>query len=257
MLLVNGGTSVGSVCTIGLHDELDSHAVPELRSEISIQLSHGVSQFEFDCSDVSYADSTALGFFAWLDKEVSQRDGIVDLIHVPQNMSRVFDVSGILPFLRATTLSCSISSSPLLGGEIPDYCPEWIELYHIPADFSALSSARQEIEQAFFRYGFPSSLVDDLRIALGEALNNAVKHGLHNVSEPELDVVIKGYSSTIIIDVIDNGHGFDGEFTPPEDVFADTGRGILFMRSLMDTVTFQKRTEGGTVVRMVKEMNAS
>ncbi len=93
-----------------------------------------------------------------------------------------------------------------------------------------------------------------VQLALMEALNNAVVHGNHMDREKLVQVVCcfelgKGVS----VVVKDQGQGFDPNAVPDptaaENIFADHGRGIWVMKSVMDEVFFER---GGTEVRMRK-----
>jgi serine/threonine-protein kinase RsbW len=99
---------------------------------------------------------------------------------------------------------------------------------------------------------------DEIEIALGEAVANAVIHGNHE--DPEKHVFVNcrcSMDGEVLITVRDQGQGFDTESvadpTGPERLFQIHGRGIHLMRALMDEVSFE---ENGTVVRMRKRMKA-
>ena len=55
----------------------------------------------------------------------------------------------------------------------------------------------------------------------------------------------------------DRGEGFDPERvadpTAEENILKSSGRGILFMRTFMDEVTWERPPGGGTLVRMTKK----
>ena len=55
-----------------------------------------------------------------------------------------------------------------------------------------------------------------------------------------------------MLEIADNGIGFDGVHNASDDLYAPSGRGIMFMRALMDRVEFDRTSEGGTLVRLVK-----
>jgi len=94
--------------------------------------------------------------------------------------------------------------------------------------------------------------------ALREALANAVRHG--NRSEPERRVFVD-YSvdpSMVTIQVEDEGEGFDPATIPdptdPENLLRPNGRGIFYMQQFMNHVEFGQAPNGGTSVRMVKQL---
>ncbi len=94
--------------------------------------------------------------------------------------------------------------------------------------------------------------------ALREALANAVRHG--NRSKPERRVFVD-YSvdpSMVTIQVEDEGEGFDPATIPdptdPENLLRPNGRGIFYMQQFMNQVEFGQAPNGGTSVRMVKQL---
>jgi serine/threonine-protein kinase RsbW len=62
----------------------------------------------------------------------------------------------------------------------------------------------------------------------------------------------------LLVRVLDEGQGFDADAIAdplaPENILKSSGRGIFFMRSFMDDVTLQRRSEGGMEVRMRKKL---
>ena len=95
--------------------------------------------------------------------------------------------------------------------------------------------------------------VEEIEIALREALANAVVHGNHEDPGKQVYVNCRRGTDEISIIVRDEGQGFDiGEVldpTAPENISSSHGRGIYLMRTLMDEVHFEG---GGTVVYMRK-----
>jgi len=93
-----------------------------------------------------------------------------------------------------------------------------------------------------------------IELALDEALDNAVVHGNHMVSQKLVQVLCRCEPAKgISIVVKDQGQGFDPGAVPdptaPENIGAEHGRGIWLMKSVMDEVSFEC---GGTEVRMRK-----
>jgi len=95
----------------------------------------------------------------------------------------------------------------------------------------------------------------DTEIALREAVANSIVHG--NQESPCKRVYVTCRCTTdgeVSITVEDEGQGFDSEAvldpTMPENQLLTYGRGIYFMKTLMDEVRFER---GGAVVHMQKK----
>lgn len=95
--------------------------------------------------------------------------------------------------------------------------------------------------------------IHDVKLSLGEALSNAIKHG--NKLNPDLSVKVKVKADrrSLIVSVADQGKGFNFKNVPdptkPETLHKLSGRGIFLIRKRMDKVTFFDR---GRKIKMVK-----
>ena len=95
-----------------------------------------------------------------------------------------------------------------------------------------------------------------VKLALEEALTNAMRHGngLHHSRKVTVSISLK--DNQIHLDIKDQGNGFNVKSVPDptKDGYADTmpgGRGIFLMRTLMDEVEFY---DNGRGVRMLKKL---
>lgn len=82
--------------------------------------------------------------------------------------------------------------------------------------------------------GFDDVTVCDVRLAAGEALNNACEHGGGYSVHCDFD------DGVLRIEIEDNGAGFEAppELTTIQPNHRNRGFGIFLMRQLMDEVTF-------------------
>jgi anti-sigma regulatory factor (Ser/Thr protein kinase) len=94
--------------------------------------------------------------------------------------------------------------------------------------------------------------LDNLAVAVAEALSNAAVHGNH--LRPGLFVVVRieaHPTGETVVEVRDSGRGFDVERirdpTDPSHLLLPGGRGIFMMRKLVDEVKFK---ELGNVVSL-------
>ncbi len=103
---------------------------------------------------------------------------------------------------------------------------------------------------------------EDLRgllSALWEGLANAIRHGNQQKPQRRVEVEYSVGRTRVVITIRDQGEGFEVEDVPdptePENLLRPNGRGIFFMKQLMDRVEFERSPEGGTVVVMERCLN--
>lgn len=123
----------------------------------------------------------------------------------------------------------------------------------IRTDLKAAKAVEEAILGLAHACGYSEESVFAVKLALEEALTNAIRHG--NAGDPGKRVTIE-YSvdaSQIVILVADEGRGFCPDRIPDptseEYLECPSGRGIMLMRAYMDDVQYN---EPGNTVRLVK-----
>lgn len=101
----------------------------------------------------------------------------------------------------------------------------------------------------------PRQLALNVPVALTEALSNAIIRG--NREDPDKHVQVRTLvdQGRIILEVRDEGPGFDMEAclidpTTPDQVMREDGRGLFLMRKLMDRVERMDANPHGSIVRL-------
>ncbi|MBD3424225.1 MAG: hypothetical protein GF417_07300 [Candidatus Latescibacteria bacterium] len=124
----------------------------------------------------------------------------------------------------------------------------------IPSKLSRIIGVNRLVSFLTAEFGFPpEDFKVNLPMVMDEALTNAIVHG--NCKNPDLKVHVRIYISShrIIIQIEDQGQGFDfnstADPTRSEKLYNDSGRGIFIIREIMDKVTFKN---GGRVIEMEK-----
>jgi serine/threonine-protein kinase RsbW len=91
-----------------------------------------------------------------------------------------------------------------------------------------------------------------LRVALCEALANAIIYGNLGDADKAVDVHVTVTEPAFTVEVVDEGEGFDPATIPmpalPDDLEALGGRGLFLIRQLVDDVYFNDR---GNAICMV------
>lgn len=233
--------------------DIDSAVVPALQHDLSAAIDAGLIHAILDLREVTYADSSALGLLVWLDREVMPREGRVVLTGANANVSRILELSGLVGVAPSLSAKEDVDEALVsLDVVAPEGDPLWTEEFQMVARTENLASVRERVTSMLGELTFAESALFDIKVALGEALANAVRHGSPEDGQGLITVHIRAYKDQVAIDVVDNGSGFSGEHVCSDDLYASGGRGIMFMRALMDQVEFSCAPTGGTMVTLVK-----
>lgn len=109
----------------------------------------------------------------------------------------------------------------------------------IESRLESLSPAIDRIMDAISALPCARANLDKVRLALTEALSNAIIHG--NRGDPSKRVEIHGacaHEEQLVLSITDEGEGFNPAAIPDptvaENIFSSHGRGIYLMHRLMD-----------------------
>lgn len=125
----------------------------------------------------------------------------------------------------------------------------------IPSDPNRIVEVDEFAERICRSLAFEQDDCDDIAISVTEAVNNAIEHGNSGDSTKSVTIVFKPLDDGLQIEVSDQGDGFEVDQikdpTDPENLLAESGRGILIIRHLMDEVNVFP-SQNGTMVSMKK-----
>ncbi len=123
----------------------------------------------------------------------------------------------------------------------------------IDSSLAAAKLPESRILEDVVRCGYDEDATFAIKLALEEAMTNAVRHGNARDEKKKITVRWAVSPEMVVICVRDEGRGFDPDQIPdptaPERIALPSGRGIMLMRAYMTEVTFRC---GGREVRMVK-----
>lgn len=247
-----------NICVANVRGDIDAFTVPDLKAALDGALNRGCTSIVLDLSHVSYLDSSALGLIVWLNRILEPKDGKLVLAGATGDVTRILEISGLIG--AAPTVSAASDTTDALAGLTlaePTSPPLWTQMIQIPAAPSSLADARQEICCLLEPLDLVESSLFDVRVAVGEALSNAVRHGSPRGETDVVLVSVTAYDDRVVITVTDTGSGFNGVAASSGDPYAASGRGVMFMRALMDQVEFTPLPGGGTSVTLVKHLPES
>lgn len=119
--------------------------------------------------------------------------------------------------------------------------PEYVSIIRLTA--SAIAS----------RIGFNIDEIDDIKVAIGEACTNAIRHGCDRINDT-YDIEFFAYKDKIEIQITDTGKGLAklNIKQPKVEDLREGGLGLFIIKTLMDDVEVITSEGKGTVIRMTK-----
>ena len=120
----------------------------------------------------------------------------------------------------------------------------------IPADLARLKEARDFAERAAADFGFAGDALYQVKLAMSEAVTNAIEHGSASPDDT-VEMSVTEEAGGLVFEVRDRGR-----FVPRVDRRGDlpeSGRGLEFMRLMMDDVDLRPG-RAGTRLRFTKRM---
>ena len=122
----------------------------------------------------------------------------------------------------------------------------------IKADLSHLAEVRRFTDRACRAYGFKPDVCYQIKLAMSEAVANAIEHGSTTPDDPiRLQVVYEG--NALAFYVSDGGTFIEPAMVYDHDLMDERGRGLGFIELLMDDVSINPSPEG-TVIRFAKRL---
>jgi anti-sigma regulatory factor (Ser/Thr protein kinase) len=121
----------------------------------------------------------------------------------------------------------------------------------ISADLARLKEARDFAERAAIEFGLSSEACYQVKLAISEAVTNAIQHGSRSSDAP-VHISVSEEPGLLAFEVVDTGR-FVPRVTRGGDM-PESGRGLEFMRLMMDEVDVQPG-DAGTRLRLVKRLH--
>ncbi|HLR41240.1 MAG TPA: anti-sigma B factor RsbW [Virgibacillus sp.] len=129
-----------------------------------------------------------------------------------------------------------------------------------PAKADYVSVARLSMAGIANRIGFTYEDIEDLKVAISEAITNAVTHAYHEENEGEVTIGFGVYEDRLEVMVADHGGSFNlseikgniGPYkdTEPVENLREGGFGLFLINALMDKVEINNNH--GVIVLMTK-----
>ena len=128
----------------------------------------------------------------------------------------------------------------------------------LPADARLVPRTRKVVASYLSELDVPEDDAADVLLAIDEACSNVLQHAFPEGSAGHYQLRADLRPGEIVIEVEDDGVGFDAlAHRPPADRLPISGRGLQVIKALMTTVEVESPTLlGGTRLRMSRVLPA-
>ena len=137
-------------------------------------------------------------------------------------------------------------------------CPDCTAEVTISSDLAEARRIQDVIVESLQACAYSEHDIFSIKLALEEALVNAIKHGNQMDSDKRVHVTYKVTPARFEIRITDEGEGFNPEDVPDptaiENIERPCGRGLLLMRGFMTEVEYHPP---GNSVSMAKVRDAA
>lgn len=141
---------------------------------------------------------------------------------------------------------------------------DYIEM-KFPSSAEYVGLIRLTLSGVFSRLGATYDQIEDAKIAVSEAVTNAVKHAYSDNESGKILVAFAVFSNKVEIIVSDNGQSFDyeqikselGPYNEDDNVnyLREGGLGLFLIETLMDEIVVRK--DPGVTISMTKYIDES
>lgn len=123
-----------------------------------------------------------------------------------------------------------------------------------------VSFARMAVAAFVSQLDFTLSELEEVKVAVSEAVSNAIVHGYANDPEKSVKLEIYVADNYLEIETVDTGRGIDDIAKALEPAYSTDpermGLGFAFMQSFMDKLDVKSEPGRGTRVKMVRKVRA-
>lgn len=128
-------------------------------------------------------------------------------------------------------------------------------LLKLRASLEQLSKIRDFVADSVTPLGVSPASIDDLRLAVDEAVTNIITHGYGGPGEIELELGTDGVDLIIVLrdqaPSFDPAHAPAANLKPPGERDNPGGFGVYLMKSVMDEIRYQS-SDTGNELTMIK-----
>lgn len=227
--------------------ELDSESSSFFESTLRGALQNNHTTIDLALAELTFVDSSGLRVLVTAAIEANKMGSALNIVSMRAHLDHMLTLAGFrhlfsIDGVRQTNATATEPDAPL-----PPYS------FDISKGVGACRLVRDRVYEYAKKIGFKETALDDIKLAIGEAMSNAIRHG--STTCDNISVQCRNASQRLIITLIYPSAEFDPSAVPipTYSTAAEGGMGIYFMKLVMDKVVYEFQ-EGSTVLTLEKAM---
>ena len=113
----------------------------------------------------------------------------------------------------------------------------------LPSNDDSLLRVVDLIDSLKLELSIPEDVYGNMMITVTEAVNNAIWHGNDGDEKKQVDVELRTFNNSIVVNIADEGPGFDylnvKDPTDPENLLDPSGRGVFIIKNFSDFAEYK------------------
>ncbi len=237
--------------TVTLRGEVDFRNTSRVRQAIRSLIEHGETSVNVDLRELVFMDSTGVSALIDAARSAAPKGARVKLVAPSPQLIKVLKKTGSSKAFGYDKASRGRGYGECLSFKETRNCVE----FEVPSRAEAIPYIRHRVAEFACSMPFGADEIEDIKLAVGEASANALQHGA-NPKWRRMRVKMERRKDGVRVSICDKGPGFDPKkvCTPKPGSLCTGGRGIMFMRALMDDVKFYF-SKPGTRVQLTKRFS--
>jgi anti-anti-sigma factor len=231
------------------------HAVGELNytncdrlAALIIEAERGSdSVVELGLSGLEFVDSSGLRVLLIAARDAAKHGAVLRIVSLNRQFRHILDLSG---FVHLFEIAVPPAEAPVARVCLPVESPY---SFQVQCSGEACHNARSAVRRFAEGMGFDQVSLDDITLAVGEAVSNAMRHGSNHGGSVDLECKADDCHLTLVLRYRSDVFDPDALPIPDLDSAPSGGMGVYFMKLVMDRVHYEF-DNGYAVLTLEKQM---
>ncbi len=230
---------------INISGNVDYNSCKEAANHIKYLLDTETKQVSMEMDSIESIDNNGLITLISLAENAKERGKSIKINSLNTLSAKMLHHAGAMDIFD---IPSNIEIKPMQDLQIPK--SELIEIDITPTK-NDCRMARNYVATFAYQMGFGQDDLDDIKLAMGEALSNAIRHGSSDIDN--IYIFCNSGQSKIDIRLKYKSNPFNPEEVPEPDLSfcCEGGMGIYFIRKAMDNLAYSF-SDGFATVSMTK-----